>query len=55
MGLSAELVVTTLVGTALGWFVDRGFGTGPLFLILGILLGAVGGITRVWRAWTRRT
>jgi putative F0F1-ATPase subunit (Ca2+/Mg2+ transporter) len=55
MGLSAELVVTTLVGLGLGWLVDRGLHTGPVFLIIGSLLGGAGGVRGVYYTWKRRT
>lgn len=53
MGLSAELVVTTLVGLVLGWLVDRWVGTTPVFMVLGILLGGAAGVSRVYRSWKR--
>ncbi|MGH2690205.1 MAG: AtpZ/AtpI family protein [Actinomycetota bacterium] len=55
MGLSAELVVTTLVGLGLGWLVDRWLHTGPAFLIIGSLLGGAGGIRGVYKTWKRRS
>jgi ATP synthase protein I len=55
MGLSAELVVTTLVGFGLGWLVDRWLHTGPAFLIIGSLLGGAAGVRGVYRTWKRRS
>lgn len=55
MGLSFELVVTTLVGLGLGWLVDGWLRTRPLFLILGSLLGAAGGVRGVYKTWKRKT
>ena len=37
-----ELVVPTVVFTLLGLWADRSWGTAPLFVILGFVLGAVG-------------
>jgi ATP synthase protein I len=54
MGLSAELVVTTLVGTGLGWLVDRWVGTTPVFLIIGLLAGGAAGISRIFRSWNKK-
>ncbi|MCA1841106.1 MAG: AtpZ/AtpI family protein [Actinomycetota bacterium] len=54
MGLSIEMVTTTAVGTGLGWLVDRGLHTKWVFLLIGALLGGAGGITRVYRSWTKK-
>ena len=47
--VGVELVSALLVGLAIGWGLDRLFGTKPLFLILLVLLGGVAGIINVWR------
>ena len=52
MGLSAELVVTTLVGLGLGWLV--GVGARPVFVVVGGLLGGAAGVNTVYRTWRRR-
>ncbi len=53
LGLAArigvELVVTTLVGTALGWFLDGWFGTRPWLMIVFMFLGGAAGISNVYR------
>ena len=54
MGLSAELVVTTLVGLGLGALVDGWLGTKPAFLVVGSLLGGAGGVRGVYRTWKRK-
>lgn len=54
MGLSAELVATTLVGLGLGWLADGWIGTRPLFTALGALLGGAAGVNGVYRSWKRR-
>lgn len=53
MGLSAQMVATTLVGALLGWLLDRWLGTGPFALVLGLFLGGAGGIVTVWRSWNK--
>lgn len=52
MGLSAEIVVTTLVGLGLGWLVG-GIGARPVFVVLGGLLGGAGGVNAVYRNWKK--
>jgi F0F1-type ATP synthase assembly protein I len=54
MGLSAELVVSTGVGSVLGWLVDRWLNTRLVFLMIGALLGGAGGILRVYQEWKKR-
>lgn len=53
MGLSAELVATTAVGTGLGWLMDSWLETFPAFLFIGALLGGAAGVTRLYRSWKR--
>jgi F0F1-type ATP synthase assembly protein I len=48
MGLSADLVVTTLVGLGLGWLVG-GIGARPAFVVVGGLLGGAAGVNTVER------
>ncbi len=55
MGLSAELVVTTGVGSFLGWLVDRWLNTRLVFLMIGALLGGAGGMLNVYRQWMKRS
>ncbi|NKD55779.1 MULTISPECIES: AtpZ/AtpI family protein [unclassified Haematospirillum] len=47
--ISVEMVVTTLVGTALGWFVDGWLGTRPWLMIIFMFLGGAAGISNVYR------
>jgi ATP synthase protein I len=42
-----ELVVAVLVGGAIGWGLDRVFGSRPFLLIIFVLLGAAAGIRNV--------
>lgn len=41
LGLGAAVAGTIVAGLGLGWLVDRLVGTGPVFLLLGLLLGVV--------------
>jgi ATP synthase protein I len=50
----SEFVAAVMVGTALGWGVDRLFGTSPIFLILFLLLGAAAGFWNVYRIGTEK-
>jgi len=48
--MSTELVVAVLVGTALGYGLDRFLGTQPWLLLLGIGFGFAAGIMNVLRS-----
>ncbi|HTV11773.1 MAG TPA: AtpZ/AtpI family protein [Acidimicrobiales bacterium] len=43
-GIGMLNAICLLGGGALGWLVDRATGTLPLFLLVGLLLGAVVGV-----------
>ena len=47
--LSIELVVGIVVGGYLGWWVDKFFGTKPLFLLLMLVLGMAAGVVNMLR------
>lgn len=47
-----ELVTALVLGGAMGWGLDRAFGTRPVFLIVCFLLGAAAGIRNVVRTAT---
>ncbi|MGA2602845.1 MAG: AtpZ/AtpI family protein [Verrucomicrobiia bacterium] len=49
MALGVQMIVTTSVITAIGYWLDRKTGKAPLFLISFFVLGALGGIAVVWR------
>jgi len=53
MTLGAQMVVTTVVIAAIGWWLDRKTGREPLFLIAFFFLGAAAGLTVVWREVNR--
>jgi len=48
--LSTEFVAAILVGTAIGWMLDRFFGTTPLAMILMLFLGFCAGVLNVMRS-----
>ena len=47
--VATELVAGVMVGTFIGWALDRWLGTSPLFLVLLFFLGAAAGMLNVWR------
>ncbi len=47
--ISTELVVAVLIGCALGFGIDYFAGTGPIFIILGLILGTIAGIRNTFR------
>jgi ATP synthase protein I len=48
--MATELAAALIVGLALGWVVDRVFGTRPWGLILFFFLGVTAGMVNVFRA-----
>jgi ATP synthase protein I len=47
---AAELIVGVVVGGALGWVLDRQFGTAPWLMIVLVILGFAAGLLNVVRA-----
>lgn len=52
--VATELVAGVIVGTFLGWVLDRWLETSPLFLVVMFFLGAIAGMLNVWRVITGR-
>ena len=52
--IAIELLVGIVVGTFLGWLIDRWLETTPLFMLVLFFLGAAGGLMNVWRLFTGR-
>jgi len=50
VGLGITLILIFALPTVVGFFVDRLAGTLPLFLLLGLALGFVGGMYYVYKA-----
>ncbi len=51
--LATELVAGVFVGGAMGWLLDRLFGTAPILLIVFLLLGIAAGLLNSVRAAQR--
>jgi F0F1-type ATP synthase assembly protein I len=51
--IGVSLLVTTLVGVLVGYWVDRQLGTLPVFLIVGFLVGAGAGTLMIARLISR--
>lgn len=49
MGLGMQLAAAMVVFGALGWWLDERFGTTPWLLVVGIVLGATGGMIHLIR------
>lgn len=47
--IAAELIAGLVFGGAVGWFLDRQFGTLPLLLVLFVMLGFAAGLLNVIR------
>jgi ATP synthase protein I len=55
MRAASELVAGILVGTGIGFLLDRTFGTKPLFLIILMMLGMAAGFVNIYRLGNRPT
>jgi F0F1-type ATP synthase assembly protein I len=44
LGLGAVIGAALVVGMGAGWLVDSAAGTGPVFVVVGLAVGLVGGI-----------
>ncbi len=49
MRIGIQLVVATVVGVFLGYWLDEVFGSKPWLMIVGLLVGAVAGFRDVFR------
>ncbi len=49
MDLGMQMAIAVLLGTALGYWLDSKLCTRPLFIIIGVLLGATAGFMNIYR------
>lgn len=57
LGAAAVQLVGAVVGMAwLGWWLDARWGTSPVFTVVSVVLGSVGGFWNLWRIlkWKER-
>ena len=47
--LSTELVLATIVGGVLGWYIDKWLETKPIFFLIFLILGVISGVTTAIR------
>lgn len=55
MRAASEMVAGILVGTGIGYLLDRSFGTRPWLLIIFMMLGMVAGFRNIYRLGMRPT
>jgi ATP synthase protein I len=51
MRVAVEMVSALVVAVAIGWGLDRLFGTKPILLAVFVLLGGAAGMLNVWRVF----
>jgi F0F1-type ATP synthase assembly protein I len=51
--IGISLLVTTLIGVLAGYWADQQFGTIPIFVIVGFLIGAGSGTVMIYRLVSR--
>lgn len=51
--IGISLLVTTIIGVLVGYWVDGQLGTLPIFVIVGFLIGAGSGTVMIYRLVTR--
>jgi ATP synthase protein I len=52
--VGVEMVSALVVAVAIGWGLDRWFGTRPILLGVFVLLGGAAGVLNVWRMFAPR-
>ncbi|HOT95672.1 MAG TPA: AtpZ/AtpI family protein [bacterium] len=49
MDLGLQLAIAVLIGTALGYWLDKKLHTTPLLLLIGVLLGGTAGFITIYK------
>lgn len=49
VGLGFEFAGMLVLLTLGGWWLDERWGTGPLFMLIGLAIGLIGGVYNFWR------
>lgn len=49
MGMGMHFALSTLLGAGVGWYVDKSWSTLPVFLLLGMFLGASVGFYHLYK------
>ena len=52
--VTTELVAGVVVGTFIGWALDKWLGTTPTLMVVFFFIGSAAGMMNVWRALTGR-
>ena len=52
--VTTELVAGVVVGTFIGWALDKWLGTTPMLMMVFFFIGSAAGMMNVWRALTER-
>lgn len=47
--IGSELIAGVLVGTGIGYFIDRALSSSPLFLIIFLMLGTAASVVNIYR------
>ena len=50
MRISIELIVSSIIGAVLGWYIDKWLDTKPIFLLILLTLGIVSGVKTAIRS-----
>jgi ATP synthase protein I len=51
--LGLEMGISLVIGLAIGYYIDRFFGTKPIFLIVFMIFGLAAGMKRVYALWKK--
>jgi ATP synthase protein I len=51
--LGLEMGLSLVIGLAIGYYLDRRFGTAPIFLIIFMIFGILAGMKRIYTLWKK--